>query len=372
MGIGSGADMHGYYSSSSSTRGSGGSGLAPIKGQSFVATPKPGITAHSSHGGGTVSHAASSASSNSSCKRGVRFNSQLESHQAFPGPGGSVKTMAAVQLRIASENMPQGILKGSRQKREIQRAQEASRSLEQQAGGGGGDSVSNNGASGRGSRTSPNSSPSSDKEYKDREGGGSTGITASPKTVLVLNTASSTSTSTITSIANSSAGAGAGADTGTGLTVSGAARAVRPSLTDQLAAIGDSAQSLTNSIKSQAYARVPAAPTVTDVHARLQVEQPTNDTLMFTLPAKAFKVGSLECRYPSPVHFYESHMEYVFNHPQETTEVAMTMHYKDLSDPSVTSAVGGPHGGTFRLKFRVPKQLIVFNKSYDHTNPSHR
>jgi len=355
MGIGSGADMHGYYSSSSSTRGSGGSGLAPIKGQSFMATPKPGITAHSSHSqGAVVSHATSS-----SCTRGVRFSSQLESHQAFPGPGGSVKTMAAVQLRFASENMPQGILKGSRQKRELQRAQEAAGTLELQ-GGGEGDSSSNGAAastSGKGrSSTSPNSSPSD----KDKDGGGMHGVkgdAASPKTVLVLGATSSA--------AHSGTGAGTGS-------VSGAARAVRPSLTDQLAAIGDNAQSLTNSIKSQAHARVPAVPTVTDVHARLQHEQPTSDALMFTLPAKAFKVGSLECRYPSPVHFYEGHMEYMFNHPVETTEVTMTMHYRDLSDPSVTSAVGGPNGGTFRLKFRVPKQLVVFNKTYDHTNPSHR
>lgn len=121
---------------------------------------------------------------------------------------------------------------------------------------------------------------------------------------------------------------------------------VRPSLSEQLAAIGDKADALTKTIRENAGMKP-----VSDV-----------DRPLFTTPSTNFNVGRLACRFPSPVHFYTSRVEYTFHHPYEATEIAMVMYYQDMSQVVLSDSSSS---SPFRLSFRVPRRLIHFGDDYD-------
>jgi len=80
------------------------------------------------------------------------------------------------------------------------------------------------------------------------------------------------------------------------------------------------------------------------------------------LPAKAFSVGTLNCRYPSPARFYRSRIEYTFNHPFENSEILMTMYYTDMASPALAAG---------KLKFKLPRRLAHFPADFNPNNPSH-
>ena len=126
-----------------------------------------------------------------------------------------------------------------------------------------------------------------------------------------------------------------------------ATKPVRPSLSEQLASIGANASALTQDIRTK---------------AGLDRLSDSTDVPLFTMPAKCFTVGNLNCRYPSPVRFFNDRMEYTFHHPFESAEIRMVMYYKDLIGPGITSN---------KLKFKVPRALTHFPADFDPTNPQH-
>lgn len=123
--------------------------------------------------------------------------------------------------------------------------------------------------------------------------------------------------------------------------------AVRPSLSEQLAAISASAGELTASIRAKA-----------------GMESPSDamDPPIVVLPAKAFSVGTLNCRYPSPARFYRNRIEYTFNHPFENSEILMTMYYSDMASTALAAG---------KLKFKLPRRLTHFPADFNPSNPSH-
>jgi hypothetical protein len=122
---------------------------------------------------------------------------------------------------------------------------------------------------------------------------------------------------------------------------------VRPSLSDQLAAIGANASALTQDIRAKAGLDKAGA----------------GDPPLLTFPAKCFIVGTLSCRYPSPVSFYQDRMEYTFHHPFENSEIRMLMYYRDLIGPVV---VGN------KLRYKLPRSLTHFPADFDPNNPQHQ
>jgi len=123
-------------------------------------------------------------------------------------------------------------------------------------------------------------------------------------------------------------------------------RPTRPSLSEQLAAIGSKAEALTQDIRQKA-----GLPTDVD-----------GDQPLFVVPTRALVVGTLSCRFPSPARFYRDRIEYTFHHPFEALEVEMRLYYKDLLQPAM---VGG------RLKFKLPRRLVHFLSDFDPSNPNH-
>lgn len=121
----------------------------------------------------------------------------------------------------------------------------------------------------------------------------------------------------------------------------------RPSLTEQLAAIGHGAEQITK-----------------DIHRTLGGDGPpplpsSQGLLLCTFPVTSFCVGNLTCRYPSPIHFYEDRCEFQFHHPFESsTVILMSMYYAHMA---AISLKGG------RFSFNIPKQLVHFKLDY---NPS--
>lgn len=126
-----------------------------------------------------------------------------------------------------------------------------------------------------------------------------------------------------------------------------AVKLVRPSLSEQLASIGANASALTQDIRAK---------------AGLDRLSDSTDIPLFTMPAKCFTVGNLNCRYPSPVRFFNDRMEYTFHHPFESAEIRMVMYYRDLIGPSIVSN---------KLKFKVPRALTHFPADFDPSNPQH-
>ena len=121
---------------------------------------------------------------------------------------------------------------------------------------------------------------------------------------------------------------------------------LRPSLSDQLAAIGSEAASLTLNIRQK-------AGLATDSES---------DPPLFVFPTKNLSIGTLNCRYPSPVRFFRDRIEYVFHHPFESMEVEMHMYYRDILQPVIV--VG-------KLRFKLPRRLIHFISDFDPSNHNH-
>lgn len=130
--------------------------------------------------------------------------------------------------------------------------------------------------------------------------------------------------------------------------------AVRPSLSEQLASIGAKAEAIT-----------------TDIRLKAKIEAPSNsaaggggggDAALFSMPARCFTIGSLSCRFPSPIHFFSDRCEYIFNHPFEASVINMIIYYRDMSAISIL--------GT-KLKFKLPKKLACFLSDFDPQNPHH-
>ena len=141
-----------------------------------------------------------------------------------------------------------------------------------------------------------------------------------------------------------------------------ATRPTRPSLSDQLAAIGAKAEALTLDIRQKN--GMNSAPPINNNSNNNNANQSMQQTvpqegLLFTVPAKQFSVGTLSCRYPSPISFYKDRCEYSFAHPFKNMEVQMVMHYKDMRNVSIT-------GQSFR--FRIPKRMAIFPTDYDPSN----
>lgn len=77
-----------------------------------------------------------------------------------------------------------------------------------------------------------------------------------------------------------------------------------------------------------------------------------------TTPSRRFKVGKLESRFPSPVDFYETQLEFSFHHPYERKVIKMVMYYKDMSDVRVMRT-------TRTLRFKINRNLAQFGNDYD-------
>lgn len=125
-------------------------------------------------------------------------------------------------------------------------------------------------------------------------------------------------------------------------------KVVRPSLSEQLASIGANAAALTQDIRAK---------------AGLDKGGNVGDPPLLTFPARGFTVGTLSCRYPSPISFYQDRMEYVFHHPFENTEIRMVMYYRDIIGPVV---VGN------KLRYKLPRALTHFPSDFDPNNPQHQ
>jgi|LauGreSBDMM110SN_4_FD.fasta_scaffold56559_1 hypothetical protein len=129
-------------------------------------------------------------------------------------------------------------------------------------------------------------------------------------------------------------------------------KSLRPSLSDQLAAIGSKAEAITADIRAKNGLDSENIPAHTGV----------DPSLLFTLPARQFNVGTLQCRYPSPVRFYNDRCEYSFAHPYQSLEIQMIMYYKDMTNASL---------GNDNFKFKLAKKLVNFPSDYDPSNLSH-
>jgi hypothetical protein len=121
----------------------------------------------------------------------------------------------------------------------------------------------------------------------------------------------------------------------------------RPSLSEQLAAISASAGALTASIRASAGMDSPSD---------------ASDPPIVVLPAKAFSVGTLNCRFPSPARFYRNRIEYTFHHPFEASEIMMIMHYADMTSSQLAAG---------KLKFKLPRRMTHFPDDFNPNNPSH-
>jgi len=124
-----------------------------------------------------------------------------------------------------------------------------------------------------------------------------------------------------------------------------AQRYVRPTLTEQLADIAAKAEGLTREIRQ--------------THGLS--DKKSYGTPLHCFPANAFAVGTLNCRYPSPVSFYQDRCEYNFYHPHERSEIKMVMFYKHWSKVLFSSG---------RLRFTLSNRLTLF-KDFDPSNSNH-
>lgn len=126
----------------------------------------------------------------------------------------------------------------------------------------------------------------------------------------------------------------------------------RPSLSEQLAAIGSGASAITASLvgapASQASSSSAGPPPV------------------LSIPSSSLVVGSLAARYPSPLVVYPTYFGYVFYHPFQQKEIHMEMHYRDFTHFSVVAA-----GAKTTIRWRLGKPLREFGADYNHEDPRH-
>ncbi|KDO28087.1 hypothetical protein SPRG_20245 [Saprolegnia parasitica CBS 223.65] len=118
-------------------------------------------------------------------------------------------------------------------------------------------------------------------------------------------------------------------------------RVVRPSLSAQLASIGQQAQTLVESLRP---------PTV------------GGGADLIMVPTSSMKVGRLECKFPSPARFDETACRYQFL--VASRDIAMIMYYRDM-----TQATFDARATSF--KFKIGHALDEFGADYDHRNRQH-
>jgi hypothetical protein len=119
---------------------------------------------------------------------------------------------------------------------------------------------------------------------------------------------------------------------------------LRPSLSQQLLTIANKADQLTLQIKS--------------------THTTSNSGIipLLSIPTLCIKVGTLTAKYPSPISFYSHHCEFIFTHPFETSEIYMTMYYKDMEHVFLRNSI---------FSFKIPRDLIHFKQDYDCKNSKH-
>lgn len=126
----------------------------------------------------------------------------------------------------------------------------------------------------------------------------------------------------------------------------------RPSLSDQLSAIGAAADALTQDIRLKG--GLSPASGILNVNG--------DSTPILTLPTKNVTIGNLNCRFPAPIQFFSDRCEYVFHHPYESSEIQMVMYYMDMSGTVVTGN---------KMRFRLSKKMAHFPLDFDPKNPLH-
>lgn len=125
----------------------------------------------------------------------------------------------------------------------------------------------------------------------------------------------------------------------------------RPSLSDQLAAIADTASQITAGIKASSSGQ----------HA-FAGERCDMETALTSFPVRSFSIGTLTCRSPNTAIFYHDRMEYSFSHPFQPALIQLVLYYRDLD---AVLLLASPSPG--RLQFRVPRRLVHFATDYDPT-----
>jgi len=119
----------------------------------------------------------------------------------------------------------------------------------------------------------------------------------------------------------------------------------RPTLSDQLSAIGATAGNITKEIRTKHGLAQPAEPEL-------------------RVPALKFEVGTLTCKFPAPVEFFPGHCSYVFNHPFEAKQITMLMYYRDMMDAALSVS-------RRELRFRIHGLLDKYIQEYDPCDPRH-
>ncbi|EQC33748.1 hypothetical protein SDRG_08850 [Saprolegnia diclina VS20] len=115
-------------------------------------------------------------------------------------------------------------------------------------------------------------------------------------------------------------------------------RVERPSLSAQLASIGQQAQTLVESLR------------------------PPNVGGDLIVPTSSMTVGRLECKFPSPARFDETACKYQFL--VASRDIAMVMYYRDMTQVTLD-------GRATSLKFKIGHALDEFGSDYDHRNRQH-
>lgn len=141
----------------------------------------------------------------------------------------------------------------------------------------------------------------------------------------------------------------------------------RPSLSDQLRTISQSAQDITTQLKTT-YKLQPgnlAPPTLCASGTSSSCTTATAaTTVLLQATTVGITVGKLACRFPCPVAFLHDHCTFVFQHPFAAREIHMVMFYRDMVHASVTMR-------DKRFRFRIARVLEHFGDDYDPRNAQH-
>jgi hypothetical protein len=126
-------------------------------------------------------------------------------------------------------------------------------------------------------------------------------------------------------------------------------RKQRPSLSEQLASIGNEAEKITINLRNKHGITVAAS-------------------ILFTMPALSFVVGRIESKSPSPVEFHSSYCAFSFQHPYQTkTRIDMKMQYSHMKNVVVKQ--DKISGNTFEFKINTP--LKHYGIDYDPGKRDH-
>ncbi|KAL0248436.1 hypothetical protein GEMRC1_003672 [Eukaryota sp. GEM-RC1] len=90
---------------------------------------------------------------------------------------------------------------------------------------------------------------------------------------------------------------------------------------------------------------------------------PLEESPLFTYNCRKFTVGSLLCRTPSKVCFFDNRLEYFFFHPNLGPKIKMVMYYTHLRHLKYSSS--------FTLSFKINHPLECFPKCYDPFHKDH-